>query len=61
MMDQEDNEQKVLEEIARMIAEYRREYLDGIVRAIQEECSKINDDEQFDPAAGRNRGPWWAA
>lgn len=57
-VDDLDGKQKTLEEIAKEISEFRQEYLKSIVEAVVDESHKIN--EEFDPAAGRGRGPWWA-
>jgi hypothetical protein len=60
MISAEENEDmESLHAIAQEIADYRREYLEGMYNEITSECDEVVESG-YDPARGNGRGPWWA-
>ena len=49
---------KALRSIAEELAAYREEVVARLFQEVVDECDKVA--EEFDPAQGRGRGPWWA-
>ncbi len=54
----EDPAVQAAREIAKMIADLRTEALDRIRNEVEQEIAKL-EEEDFDPARGRGRGPRW--
>ena len=48
-----------IQEISRMISEYRKDYIQGLFDGVTKEADEVADSD-YDPALGKGRGPWWA-
>jgi len=59
MIGPENKDMDALQKIADEIADYRREYIEGMYNDIARECDEVVESE-YDPARGNGRGPWWA-
>ena len=57
MMD--EGQEKALRSIAKMISDYRREYLENLAQGVVKECEEVASSG-YDPARGAGRGAWWA-
>lgn len=57
----ESDQQKfqAAQEIARMLSDFRREFVDRLVGDVKKERDAVVESG-YDPAAGTGRGPWWA-
>ncbi|MBW2691039.1 MAG: hypothetical protein JRE57_00215 [Deltaproteobacteria bacterium] len=59
MSETEQEKTLAAREIARLLSDFRKEYLDRLansVRSARDDVAKSG----YDPAAGSGRGPWWA-
>ena len=54
-----DDNERAAREIAKVIQEFRQEFFDRVRSEFEAEVQKV-EDEGFDPARGRGRGPKWA-
>ena len=60
MMESKETEDfEAAKEIGRMISEFRQEFMDSVRKGFEDEVRKM-EEEGFDPARGRGRGPLWA-
>jgi hypothetical protein len=53
-----DDKTEAAREIAKMISDLRKEAMDRVRLDVERELEKM-EEEGFDPAAGRGRGPRW--
>jgi len=60
MISEDENEDgPALREIAELISDFRKEYVERLANSVAEEKDQVAKSG-YDPARGRGRGPWWA-